>query len=295
MADPDKALASNVKGNFFVDSTCINCDTCRQLAPETFEDNGEFSSVYHQPQNEVEDRKARRALLACPTASIGSRNSQGLKEAVEDFPLLIAGNVYYCGFNSAKSYGGNSFFVQHPDGNWLIDSPRFVSHLVRKFEELGGLKYIFLTHRDDVGDAEQFARKFSAQRIIHELELSAAPTAEICMKGSACMDFGSDFKAIFQPGHTAGHIVLLHKNLFLFTGDHLAFDRENKRLTAFREHCWYSWSVQIESMKLLRDYQFEWILAGHGDRIHLQKEEVQQQLQYLIKRMQSPRSAVDEV
>jgi len=285
MADPDRALDTNVKGNFFVDSTCINCDTCRQLAPETFEDSGQYSSVYHQPGTKLEEKKARQALLACPTASIGARNNEGLKEAVDDFPLLIEDNVYYCGFNSPKSYGGNSFFVHHPDGNWLIDSPRYVSHLVRRFEQLGGLKYIFLTHRDDVADAEQFAKKFSAQRIIHELDLSAAPSSEICMKGNSPMNFGSDFKVIFQPGHTAGHIVLLYQDRFLFTGDHLAFDRENKRLTAFREHCWYSWEVQIESMKLLQEYEFEWILAGHGDRTHMPKDKVREQLKDLINRM----------
>ena len=36
MADLKKKLSTNVAGDFFVDSTCINCDTCRQLAPATF-------------------------------------------------------------------------------------------------------------------------------------------------------------------------------------------------------------------------------------------------------------------
>jgi len=45
MADSKKRLDSNVPGNFFVDATCINCDTCRQLAPRSFEEVGEFSAV----------------------------------------------------------------------------------------------------------------------------------------------------------------------------------------------------------------------------------------------------------
>ena len=30
MANPKKMVAQNVPGDFFVDTTCINCDTCRQ-------------------------------------------------------------------------------------------------------------------------------------------------------------------------------------------------------------------------------------------------------------------------
>ncbi len=45
MADEKKRLDSNVAGNFFVDATCINCDTCRQLAPTSFEEVGNFSAV----------------------------------------------------------------------------------------------------------------------------------------------------------------------------------------------------------------------------------------------------------
>ncbi len=50
MADKSKRLARNVAGEFYVDSTCINCDTCRQLAPDVFDESGDFSFVYAQPQ-----------------------------------------------------------------------------------------------------------------------------------------------------------------------------------------------------------------------------------------------------
>ncbi len=42
---------------------------------------------------------------------------------MKDFPLVVEEPVYYCGYNSPKSYGGNSYFVRHAAGNWLIDSP----------------------------------------------------------------------------------------------------------------------------------------------------------------------------
>jgi glyoxylase-like metal-dependent hydrolase (beta-lactamase superfamily II) len=62
-------------------------------------------------------------------------------------------------------------------------------------------------------------------------------------------------------------MVLLYRNKFLFTGDHLAWSPTKKTLTAFRSVAWYSWSKQVRSMEKLRAFQFEWVLPGHG-RIH---------------------------
>jgi hypothetical protein len=36
MADPARRLPENATGDFFVDATCIDCDTCRQVAPSVF-------------------------------------------------------------------------------------------------------------------------------------------------------------------------------------------------------------------------------------------------------------------
>jgi hypothetical protein len=49
MADRRNAVLENVEGSFFVDATCIDCDTCRQLAPDIFGETGEFSFVKAQP------------------------------------------------------------------------------------------------------------------------------------------------------------------------------------------------------------------------------------------------------
>ncbi len=288
MADINKVVPDNTPGSFFVDKTCINCDTCRQLAPESFADQGEFSFVYHQPENASEERAATRALLCCPTGSIGTRSANHAKSVMQDLPLSIDENVFYCGFNSPKSYGGNSFFVQHSGGNWLIDSPKYLPHLVEQFQKLGGIRYIFLTHQDDVAEAERYATEFGAERIIHRAEISAQPYAEVVIDGKDVVDFAPDFKIIPVPGHTRGHMVLLYKSKYLFTGDHLAYDSETSRLVAFRRHCWYSWEEQIESMQRLTDYDFEWVLAGHGNRGTLPADKMREQLLQLIDLMKLP-------
>ncbi len=163
MADVKKRVSENVAGEFFVDSTCIDCDTCRQLAPGIFDDAGNNSFVRSQPRNPEETRAATLALLACPTGSIGTLHANGSSVLMKDFPLPIEDGVFYCGFNSPKSFGGNSYFIQHPRGNWLVDSPKFLPHLARQFTEMGGIRYIFPTHRDDVADAAKYAEKFAAR------------------------------------------------------------------------------------------------------------------------------------
>lgn len=286
MADIKKRLPDNVPGEFFVDSTCIDCDTCRQLAPETFEDSGDYSIVYAQPQTELARRKAIRALLACPTGSIGTLHEINTREVREDFPLPIEEEVYYTGFNSPKSYGGNSYFVRHSEGNWLIDSPKYLPHLIKKFEELGGIKYIFLTHRDDVAEADRYAKRFSSRRIIHRADLSAQPDAEIIIEGDELVEFSPEFWLIPTPGHTRGHCVMLYKNRFLFTGDHLWWSRNYWRLHASKGVCWYSWTEQTRSMAKLQNFTFEWVLPGHGQRIKLSTDVMKQELEALAKRMQ---------
>jgi glyoxylase-like metal-dependent hydrolase (beta-lactamase superfamily II)/ferredoxin len=285
MANPKKKVSENVPGEFFVDWTCINCDACRQLAPTVFADSGETSFVQLQPRGAEETRQALQALLACPTGSIGTVHSNRASEVKTDFPLPIEGGVYYCGFNSQSSYGGNSYFIKHPDGNWMVDSPKCLPYLVQRLEELGGISHIFLTHRDDVAEAEHYARLFGSRRIIHREELVAQPRAEMVIDGFAPVELAPEFLCIPTPGHTAGHCALLYARRFLFTGDHLDWSREDQALWASRDYCWNSWADQTISMARLLDYSFEWVLPGHGQRVKLPPAVMRQELEALVKRM----------
>jgi len=282
MADLSKRLPENVDGGFFVDSTCIDCDTCRQIAPATFGETGEFSFVQAQPRRTEDVAAAYRALVACPTASIGAADKSGVAAAVREFPFPLEPRLYYCGFNSRKSFGGNSYFLEHPEGNWLIDSPRYVEHLARRFEDRGGIRYIFLTHRDDVADADKYVARFGAERIIHRLELAAQPDAERVIDGFDPLEVAPGFLVIPTPGHTRGHCALLAENRFLFSGDHLWWSRHRGRLNASRDVCWYSWREQVASVRKLARYGFEWVLPGHGERIHFPREEMARQMARVV-------------
>src|SRR5262249_58044920 len=90
------------------------------------------------------------------------------------------------------------------------------------------------------------------------------------LAGTDPVALADDLLAIPTPGHTRGHAVLLYRDRYLFTGDHLAWSRRRNRLVAFRDACWYSWDEQIRSMERLLDLdrRFEWVLPGHGGRYH---------------------------
>ena len=268
MANLQLRLPENVPGDFFVDSTCIDCDTCSQLAPALFRDHGDQCSVYRQPTTPDETKLAMMALVACPTGSIGTTDKHDAHIGIDAFPLQLDENVYFCGFTSESSFGGWSYLITRSaseGGNVLIDSPRFASQLVKRIDSLGGVKRMLLTHKDDIADHQLFKDKFGCLRTMHAADGARRLNIEQVLEDEEATQLDQDFIAIPTPGHTRGHVVYLYRQKFLFTGDHLAWSPNRNTLTAFRSVAWYSWSEQIRSMQKLLDYDFEWVLPGHGD------------------------------
>jgi len=74
MANLQDKTPENVPGRFYVDNTCIDCDMCREIAPQIFkrQDDGAYSYVYRQPFTTEEIALAEEALAHCPTETIGN-------------------------------------------------------------------------------------------------------------------------------------------------------------------------------------------------------------------------------
>lgn len=274
MADRRRRLAANAPGSWFVDDSCIDCDACRQISPRVFAEERGHAVVVQQPASD--DVDAFRALVACPVGAIGREEAEAFPR--ELFPQLLEDGVYYAGYNSPDSYGANSFFVEREDGNFLVDSPRWAKLLVREMEHRGGVADILLTHQDDVADAGRYQEHFGARVWIHRADRRAAPYASHLVEGEEAREIRPGLLAIPVPGHTRGSMVFLLEEKFLFTGDSLYWSRGRQTLTASRSYCWYSWEKQVESLARLADYPFEWVLAGHGDRIRLPREQARESL-----------------
>ncbi|MEJ2422344.1 MAG: ferredoxin [Acidobacteriota bacterium] len=72
MADKELAVPENVPGKWYVEDTCIACDSCTSIAPDHFvyTDDGEYAYVHKQPENEEEEQACLDAMESCPSESI---------------------------------------------------------------------------------------------------------------------------------------------------------------------------------------------------------------------------------
>ena len=286
MANVELAHPANVAGEFFIDTNCINCPTCRQVAPAIFGDAPEQPVVVRQPTTDDEKLQALIALVSCPAGSIGTRSHLDTRPAIDALPQLLADEVYYCGFASPDSFGAHSYFIRRSDGNILIDSPRFNKPLVRKLEEWGGVRYMFLTHHDDVADHEKFRQHFACERVLHEADVGGSLSCvERKLSGSGPWHLAPEVKIIATPGHTRGSTALLYRDKFLFTGDHLSWRLDTKGLFTSREYCQYSWQKQAQSVEKLLEEHFTWILPGHGYRYEASPEVMEHEIRKAVERM----------
>ena len=158
MARTDLRHPGNAAGDWFVDTRCIDCGTCRDVAPGLFRALGDHSVVARQP-TATESEDAWLAAQACPTSSIGTISRRRRPGRLYPREIEPGAGVFDCGYCSEDSFGASAWLVRRPAGNVLVDSPRYTDALARPIAEMGGLASIVLTHRDDVADARRCARR----------------------------------------------------------------------------------------------------------------------------------------
>jgi len=276
VARPDLRSAGNIESSWFVDERCIDCGTCRDLAPAIFSDVGSQSVVSWQPDDDVAVEGAWIAAQACPTQSIGTLDRGARPGRL--YPRRLLDDVYDLGYTSPDSFGASAYLVARIEGGLMIDSPRFSPGLVRAVGDLGGVSHVLLTHRDDVADAERWAEHFRARVWVHEHDRAAAPFATDLVRGIEPITPIVGVLCVPVPGHTRGSVIWVVGDV-AFTGDSLAWSHERRDLTAFSNACWYSWSEQLTSLERLASAcRPGWVLPGHGARCHLPPAELHARL-----------------
>lgn len=231
-----------------------------------------------QPLEKNEKISAYLAMIACPTGSIRLISPDILvKGALDAFPIAIDADsipgVLHLGFHSSETYGATPYLIKRSSGNIMIDTPRYNSRLADLIEAEGGLRYIILTHRDDVFDHDRWKLRFpTAQRIMHRLDCSKyskTNECEVLLEGEGQWEPDSGVLLIHTPGHTPGSIcvhVRTDKEAVLFSGDTLAFSSTKKRLEGFKRYNSGSILAQASSIRELahENLPFTWILPAHG-------------------------------
>ena len=278
MAPFKRPRTANAPGNLFVDESCIDCDTCRWMMPSVFSRRGVKAIVHRQPETDIEKVQAMAAAVSCPVGAIRTHSPEPLvKQALEAFPAAIdpahIPGVFHLGYHSPVTFGATSYLVQRHDGggNIMVDTPRFNAKLAARIEEMGGLRYMVLTHKDNFGDHQKWKDRFpGVQRILHRADsLVSTRNCELLLEGEGTWSPEPDFDILDTPGHTAGSLCLLvrtAKDAVLFTGDHLAYSSQKKALDGFKRYNYGSTAAQLISLRMLAQAEpaFTWILPGHG-------------------------------
>ncbi|WP_437735113.1 MBL fold metallo-hydrolase [Sorangium sp. So ce1335] len=261
-------------------------------------DEGAFTGVLRQPRSLADLEAARAAVAACPVHALRLRTPAGrvrpgaLGAPFRAWPRRIEDDVWALGHPSPDNIGATSYFIERPGGGVLVDLPKPSEDIFRFLEEHGGVRWIFLTHRDHAEHHAEFAARFPGCRRVlgaadvrlrgseygaatGDVEVQLADRPEpMTLEGAPLSDgelAGAELAVLSQPGHTPGSMCLLYRGRFLFTGDHLAYSRRLGQMTAFRLQCWDDWERQIGSVRRLAalaeagHLRFTWVLPGHNE------------------------------
>ncbi len=269
---------------WYVDDRCTNCDVARQLAPGLIEEEGGRSVLLRQPRDEAEVRALHTAAYACPTRSI--RHSAGpLDPASDPFPVRLDDGLYLCGHNSLRTAGAVAYLLVRPGGTLMIDTPRFHEALAARFEELGPVTDVLLTHRDHAAHGRAYADRFGARLWIHEGDLAAAPDADRVLRGIEPVEVAEGVVAHPLPGHTEGSVLYVADDRYCFSGDSFYWSRTTSDLQVAENVTWYSIEELAASLERVAGrLRFEWVLPGHGGRVHLPVPEMARRFDDLVRR-----------
>jgi glyoxylase-like metal-dependent hydrolase (beta-lactamase superfamily II) len=271
---------------WYVDGRCTNCDVARQLAPGLIGEVAGRSKVLRPPRDEEETRRLHAAAFACPTRSIHSPGGRLGPEA-DPYPLALEDGLWLCGHNSSRTAGANAYLLRRPSGGLLmVDTPAWSEPLAARYEAVGPVTDVLLTHRDHAAHGRRYADRFGARLWIHEGDLDAAPDADRVLLGTEPTEVAEGVVALPLPGHTPGSVLYLADDRYCFSGDSLYWSRTTGDVEIFEGVTWYSVPALAASLaRTVERLRFEWLLPGHGDRRQLPAEEMALRLRQLAGRI----------
>jgi len=76
---------------------------------------------------------------------------------------------------SSSPDGGKSFLVTGPKYNLMVGTPACTPRVVNAVRKAGGLRYLFLSHRDEIGEIADLHRAVGGAVIMHRSEADLVP------------------------------------------------------------------------------------------------------------------------
>ncbi|OAB63438.1 MBL fold metallo-hydrolase [Leptolyngbya valderiana BDU 20041] len=162
--------------------------------------------------------------------------------------------------------GGTAYFIVENDGNILIDAPPWNEETQAFVRDRGGVRSLFVTHRDSIGKAQQIQTDTGCAIVVHEREAYLLPEAEVTTFSEE-LEIASDISGIWTPGHTPGSacVYLSRHGGVLFSGRHLLPNSDGQP-RPLRTAKTFHWPRQLRSVAKLRDRfspeTLSWICPG---------------------------------
>lgn len=167
-------------------------------------------------------------------------------------PQAIWNNIFAFSPNR-DTLGGTAYLIVENEANILIDCPAWNEVNQNYLSSLGGIRWLFLTHRGAIGKAREIQESLGCEILIQEQEAYLLP-------GLRVTTFEQDFnlsdlaQIIWTPGHSPGSSCLYYPQQggILFSGRHILPNGQGEILP-LRTAKTFHWFRQLQSIKLLRD------------------------------------------
>lgn len=178
-------------------------------------------------------------------------------------PQTVLGNIFAFPPNRDTAGGTAYLIVEKSLGNILVDCPAWNQVNQKFLQALGGVQWLFLSHRGGIGKAAEIQASFGCEILIQEQEaylLQGTLAATHSTKASSMhvttfqreFSLGALAQTIWTPGHSPGSSCLYSpaEGGLLFSGRHLLPNQLGEPVP-LRSATTFHWPRQLSSVQLL--------------------------------------------
>lgn len=149
--------------------------------------------------------------------------------------------------------GGTAYLIVEKDANVLIDAPPWNEETQTFLQQQGGVRSLFITHRDAIAQAQRIQAAIDCEIVVQEQEAYLLPEATVSAFGAE-VAVSPQVRGVWTPGHTPGSSCAYYEGEggVLFSGRHLLPNRDGAP-EPLRTAKTFHWRRQLKSVAALRD------------------------------------------
>lgn len=192
----------------------------------------------------------------------------------------IASNVIMFKLKTHFKISFPYYIVKHKDGNFLVGCPESLpKEVITKIHKSGGISYIFISHRDDIGNVCKYSKKFKAKIIVHQSESKYVADCKVDIPFKKDKAITNDIEVVHTPGHTPGSSCLFFKSYgYLFTGDQICVNKKGEPFIYLEKHSPTEGRISEREVEYilnkLKKKKFNTIFSLFGLVLHNAKEKL---------------------